>query len=182
MALARAPEAAAVPPRMLAITAGNAAAPHPLPSSEHDDVDAVARNMLKRKKRAEENEKDDPDDSEDDASSSGMSVAKLVKKKPAAGKLEKTKPAAGKLKKPVKKVSKHCKPKAKKVAPVDWPKKPSFSVEWSRKQVMCRTGQRGPGTTLRITFKSAGGSKVALAKAEAWVRSKMKKYDAFKKA
>eukprot|EP00959_Pyramimonas_sp_CCMP1952_P351919 7373400-Pyramimonas_sp.AAC.1 len=35
--------------------------------------------------------------------------------------------------------------------------KPSFSVKWSRGQVMRRTGKRGPGQSMALKFAKFGG-------------------------
>ena len=48
-------------------------------------------------------------------------------------------------------------------------KTPHFSVEWSRGQVLCRTGKTGPGQTHKISFDEAGGRDKAIKLAEKWV-------------
>ena len=48
----------------------------------------------------------------------------------------------------------------------------SFSVEWSRKQVLCRTGQKGPGQSMTLSFSAHGGLEKAVEKARAWVAAK----------
>ena len=50
-------------------------------------------------------------------------------------------------------------------------KKPSFSVEWSRNQVMCRTGKTGPGQSKAIPFgNDSGCAKKAIKQAEKWLQ------------
>ena len=46
----------------------------------------------------------------------------------------------------------------------------SFSVEWSRKQVLCRTGKKGVGQSLSLSFDKCGGLEKAVAKAKKWVQ------------
>lgn len=57
--------------------------------------------------------------------------------------------------------------------------KPSFSVEWTRSQVMCRTGKKGPGQSHRITFGSKSDDfpslELAVAAARKWVATETKK-------
>ena len=45
----------------------------------------------------------------------------------------------------------------------------SFSVEWSRKQVLCRTGKKGAGQSMTLSFSAHGGLEKAVEKARAWV-------------
>ena len=45
----------------------------------------------------------------------------------------------------------------------------SFSVEWSRKQVLCRTGKKGAGQSKTFLFSAHGGLEKAIEKARAWV-------------
>ena len=45
----------------------------------------------------------------------------------------------------------------------------SFSVEWSRKQVLCRTGKKGAGQSMTLSFSAHGGLEKAVEKAKAWV-------------
>ena len=45
----------------------------------------------------------------------------------------------------------------------------SFSVEWSRNQVLCRTGKKGPGQSKTFLFSAHGGLEKAVEKAQAWV-------------
>ena len=54
-------------------------------------------------------------------------------------------------------------------------KPPSFGVERSRSQVVCRTGRKGPGQTMTITFASAGGETAAVNKAKKWLAAERKK-------
>ena len=56
--------------------------------------------------------------------------------------------------------------------------KPFFGVERTRSQVMCRTGQKGPGTTYAIKWvptQACKNEEEATAKAEEWVRKQMVK-------
>ena len=53
---------------------------------------------------------------------------------------------------------------------------PSMSVERSRKQVMLRNGDKGPGSTFKLEFKAHGGEAMAVKKAKAWLVSERKKY------
>ena len=51
-------------------------------------------------------------------------------------------------------------------------REPHFNIEWSRSQVMCRTGYRGPGQSHRIPIKkseSAASVSAAVEVAKAWV-------------
>ena len=52
---------------------------------------------------------------------------------------------------------------------------PFFSCEWSRNQVMCRTGGAGPGWSHAIKFEDAGGVDKAVAAARAWVQKQRRK-------
>jgi hypothetical protein len=56
----------------------------------------------------------------------------------------------------------------------DEQKRPSVSVERSRKQVLCRTGRKGPGQNHAIPFGSEGES-AAIAKGRAWLRAECKR-------
>lgn len=56
-------------------------------------------------------------------------------------------------------------------------KPPSFSVEHSREQVLCRTGLSGPGQTKTYTFASCGGQEAAKKKAEAWLVKAKKQFN-----
>ena len=47
---------------------------------------------------------------------------------------------------------------------------PDFSVEWSRSQIMCRTGRKGPGTFFATRFEESVDE--TLARAKAWVPEK----------
>ena len=77
----------------------------------------------------------------------------------------------------------HPKAKAKKNAKKEGPTvmskkapRPSYSVEWSRSQVLCRTGTPGPGQSMAIKFSDHGGSSdKAIAVAEKWVAKQLKK-------
>ena len=51
-------------------------------------------------------------------------------------------------------------------------KPPSFSMEWSREQVMCRTGKKGAGQSLAMKFESSVDA--TLEKAKKWVADKRK--------
>lgn len=52
---------------------------------------------------------------------------------------------------------------------------PLFSVEWSREQVMCRSGRKGPGESHRIPFSEHGGLEGAVDEAKKWVSEKRRK-------
>jgi hypothetical protein len=54
---------------------------------------------------------------------------------------------------------------------------PLFSVEWSREQVMCRSGRKGPGESHRIAFSEHGGLEGAVAEAKKWVSEKRRKLE-----
>ena len=122
-----------------------------------DALESVRKRMLARGTRSDRSDAprgdDAPSESEEDASASLPSPPKKCKAKK---KQKSTTP---------KKAA-----KAKKTTPKKAEKKPpSFSVEHSRKQVMCRTGGEGPGSTYRISFDECGGKAKAIAKAKAWV-------------
>ena len=51
-------------------------------------------------------------------------------------------------------------------------KPPSFSVEWTREQVQCRTGKRGVGQNMALKFSEHGGMERAVKKAKQWVGDK----------
>ena len=51
-------------------------------------------------------------------------------------------------------------------------KPPSFSVEWSRSQVMLRTGKKGASQSLAMKFE--GSVDATLEKAKKWVADKRK--------
>lgn len=53
---------------------------------------------------------------------------------------------------------------------------PTFCIEKSRKQVMCRTGLKGSGQNHAITFKSAGSEAKAIKLAKVWVADQVKKH------
>ena len=84
----------------------------------------------------------------------------------AAREVSKPKPKADAKKKPSK--------DAKKKPSKDMKKRPagaaSFSVEWSRKQVLCRTGKTGVGQSHALAFKKHGGWANAVKKAKKWVQ------------
>eukprot|EP00969_Alexandrium_andersonii_P109793 4843529-Alexandrium_andersonii.AAC.1 len=50
----------------------------------------------------------------------------------------------------------------------------SYTIEWSREQVMCRSGLPGPGQNKGFAFKKCGGKDGAIAQAERWVKAKNK--------
>ena len=52
-------------------------------------------------------------------------------------------------------------------------RKPSFSVEWSRNQVLYRTGKRRPGQSAALTFAKYGSSDKAIAAAKKLVAKGM---------
>ena len=52
--------------------------------------------------------------------------------------------------------------------------KPSYAVEWSRHQCLCRTGLPGVGQTKAIKFAEVGGSSKAIALAKRWVKEQLK--------
>jgi hypothetical protein len=54
---------------------------------------------------------------------------------------------------------------------------PLFSVEWSRNQVMCRSGRKGPGESHRIPFSEHGGIEGAVDEAKKWVSEKRRRLD-----
>lgn len=63
---------------------------------------------------------------------------------------------------------------AKKVkGPAASVKDPHYGIEWSRKQVQCRSGLTGPGQNKALKF-TGGDEKEAVALAEQWVRDKRK--------
>ena len=54
-------------------------------------------------------------------------------------------------------------------------KKPHWHVEWSRSQIMCRTGETGPNTTMRILFGPGQISyKAAEKMANTWLKKQLK--------
>ena len=55
---------------------------------------------------------------------------------------------------------------------MDGCKPPSFSVEWTRKQVMCRTGKKGAGESVAMKFE--GSVYATVEKAKKWVADKRK--------
>jgi hypothetical protein len=61
-------------------------------------------------------------------------------------------------------------PAAASVACSSTDKPPSFSVEWSRSQIMCRTGRKGPGESFAMPFDENVDK--TLAEARAWVAAK----------
>ena len=63
-------------------------------------------------------------------------------------------------------------PAAASVAGSSTDKPPSFSVEWSRSQIMCRTGRKGPGESFAMPFDENVDK--TLAEARAWVAAKKK--------
>ena len=63
-----------------------------------------------------------------------------------------------------------------KAADVVWKHKPIIGFEKSRKQVMCRSGKCGAGSTYAIKFAGNGGEKVAWKKAEEWLAAAREEY------
>ena len=59
-----------------------------------------------------------------------------------------------------------------------WKCKPSIGVERTRKQVMCRSGQLGKGSTHRIQFAGNGGEAGAMKKAKVWLANATREYKA----
>ena len=59
-------------------------------------------------------------------------------------------------------------PKAKLPTPGEARPRPCFTIEWTRGQVMCRTGLKGPGNYKAIKF-GEGGSDAAIKAAKKWV-------------
>ena len=51
---------------------------------------------------------------------------------------------------------------------------PSFSVERSRERVQIRTGRKGPGQNLALTFAKHGGEAATRALAEKWLAAELK--------
>ena len=101
-----------------------------------------------------------------------MQRKKSPTKKATPGKLKK--PAGKKAQAPLKKgaqpVKKDLGPKKVPAKKTPWPEPPSIGWERSRKQIMCRTGKGGPGSSYRIPFEGHGGPKGALQAAKAWLR------------
>ena len=129
-----------------------------------DDVEAVALRMAKRKTDKDDGDKGLEGGSDDEE-------AKPTPKK--KGKKKKKKKTAAQAT-PAK-----VNPKKSRGGGSDsWPAKPCFSIERSRKQVMCRTGKGGPGSSHPIVWSESGGEKGAIAKAKTWLRDMMKKYTA----
>ena len=56
------------------------------------------------------------------------------------------------------------------------PTKLAMAVERSRKQVMLRNGQSGPGTTFKMKFADHGGEGKAVKKARKWLEAEQKSY------
>ena len=123
-----------------------------------DALESVRKRMLARGTRSDRSDAprgdDAPSESEEDASASLPSPPKKCK---ARKKPKSTTP------------KKAAKAKKTTATPCKKKKAPSFSVEHSRKQAMCRTGGEGPGSTYRISFDECGGKAKAIAKAKAWV-------------
>ena len=63
-------------------------------------------------------------------------------------------------------------PAAASVAGSSTDKPPSFSVEWSRSQIMCRAGRKGLGESFAMPFDENVDK--TLAEARAWVAAKKK--------
>ena len=62
-------------------------------------------------------------------------------------------------------------PKRAKASAPKQEKAPYYGIEWSRNQVLCRSGLTGPGQTQAFKFQP-GEQEPAMKKAEAWVRKK----------
>ena len=94
---------------------------------------------------------------------------------------------AAKKKKPVKKTPTKKTPAEvptpAKVPPIKkaWLKAPTISWEKSRGQVMCRSGQGGPGSSVRFAFAEHGGEAKAWNKAKAWHKDALEKYNSRRK-
>ena len=76
----------------------------------------------------------------------------------------------------VKTVTKQGKPAAKREVKTTGPmtkRMPHFAIEWSRKQVLCRTGRKGPGESFPMKFGD-GSVDATIKKARAWVSEKKK--------
>ena len=59
-----------------------------------------------------------------------------------------------------------------------WNHPPGIAWERTRKQVMCRTGKSGPGSTHAITFAKNGGEKGDWKCAELWLKDMTKQFKA----
>ena len=69
-------------------------------------------------------------------------------------------------------------PKKKKadVVPKMFKHKPHFSMEESRKQVMCRTGMIGKGSCFAMKCSEYGGKKGAIEAARKWLKGALEDY------
>ena len=139
-------------------------------SSAADDLRKVAESMLARGKKREKDPNSIESDEDERPPIKAMKVMKAMKKSGAKTPAEKDK------KKPA------TKKETKTKKSLEWPKKPLITWENSREQVMCRTGKGGPGSSLAIRFKEAGGAKKAWTRAEKWLEKTMKEYASFTKA
>ena len=59
--------------------------------------------------------------------------------------------------------------------PSSKPIRPNMSVEWTREQVLLRTGYTGPGQSIALKFRDHGGDKAAIKKGEKWVQQELAK-------
>ena len=152
----------------------------PSSSSAADDVEKVSSAMLSRKRKGESPSPKKKTKrtvvDEESSESSEESVAPMKSKKTPLTPTTKTpmKAKKGTAKDTTATPSKTEQKKGPK-SPT-WPNKPRIGWERSRRQVMCRSGKTGPGTTMAITFDDAGGAKKAWKKAEVWLEKTMKEY------
>jgi hypothetical protein len=59
-----------------------------------------------------------------------------------------------------------------------WARRPVIGWEFSRKQIMCRSGRGGQNSSHKITFKKAGSPKKAWEQAEKWLADMLIEYEA----
>jgi hypothetical protein len=166
------PLAIAPPPRALPI-GWDAAGACAGDGDRRDEIDNVAQRMRDRNK-----DKGSDDDDESDNEGSGSDEASVsMPPPPKRKKGPASRPPKGKNgktgNKGKKQVSASPPPKAKLGS---WPTPPKIGWERSRFQVMCRTGQGGAGSSLKIPFEGNGGSKGAWAKAKAWLHDRKQEY------
>ena len=120
------------------------------------DMKAVLDKMLRRTK-------DDDDLGHDDSSDDEEPKKKKAKKDPKPTDEEpKKKRNTDKKKDPETPRPKAAKTTPQSVAKAKWPRKPCIGFEHTRKQVMCRSGKGGHGSTLAMKFADYGGKQKAL--------------------
>ena len=125
--------------------------------------DAAGADMKAVMDKMRSRTKDEDDLGDDDSSDDEEPKKKKPKKEPKPTDEEpKEKRKKDKRKDPETPRPKAAKTTPQSVAKAKWPRKPCIGFEHTRKQVMCRSGKGGHGSTLAMKFADYGGKQKAL--------------------